>query len=109
MGAAATHHAEKESSMTARGKVESGRSLRKKRLRAHLSLQAVGRYFRGGVTKQRLAQIESSRHVQQGTVDAYQAAISAALEERARVDEILKRVSVEVNERQNTLQGKSRV
>lgn len=86
-----------------------GPSLRNKRLRAHLSLQAVGGYFRGGVTKQRMFQIESERHLQQETIDAYHAAITLALKERARVDEILKRVSVEVNERQNTLQGKSRV
>ena len=86
-------------------RANSGRSLRSKRIRADLSLRAVGQCFRSGVSKQRILQIEAARQLRQETIDAYDAAISVAIAERARLDAILKRVSDELNQQENSLQG----
>lgn len=71
--------------------------LRRHRIAKGLSLLDVGRHFRGGVTRERIRQIESLLQVRSETVEAYLAAVSEAVRERERLKAICKRVAAEVD------------
>ena len=53
----------------------SGRRLRDARLRAGLSLQQIGKYFRKGVSKQAISKIENQALVSDETARDFRAAI----------------------------------
>jgi hypothetical protein len=75
-----------------RKRLRSGDMLKslRKNAEAELSGAFVGRYFRGGVTRGRIAQIESMERVSKATELDYRAAVASAEKELARAARILR-------------------
>lgn len=68
--------------------------LRKIRKNEHLSMASVGRHYRKGVTKQRIAQFEMLERVSSDVERAYRAAVAAAKKELERSLGIIEAASI---------------
>lgn len=62
--------------------------LRRRRLAAGISLQAVASRFARGVTRERIRQVESARRVRPETLSAYEHALAAAIRQRDAIEHL---------------------
>ena|SRR5487761_100864 len=72
-----------------------GRELRAERERAGFSLEAVGKEFRTGVSRERIRQLEKSPRVSVSATQAFRAAIKAAKLRREKLNQVIAKVQVE--------------
>ncbi|MGH9682312.1 MAG: hypothetical protein ACRD4S_01705 [Candidatus Acidiferrales bacterium] len=72
-------------------------SLRAERRLAGVSLDAVGQFFRGGVTRERIRQIEVKKNPSALIINDFRSALASAISHRARIDKALAKALSELN------------